>query len=260
MKLRISSSNNSDELDRRRVLWLREDGERCSCHVSRVNVPFASISVRIPRDQPSHSCLLCHLWTWHPQFPQLSTHNHPMFLFYLCCYYCYLSLLFECNIMFFLFVWFKVAEDAVVSWVLSFQAHPGAKADLNDGMWCKCSCEMDLISKFWFLIDPVQGFCCRTILWLSWVQNFTVSSRSKWSMEKVWNLMVLTFLLLMKDPDFFFFFLKVLIHNNSHLASTYCAIAILKIVGYDLSNLDSESIVTSMRNLQQPDGRYVLET
>jgi len=44
------------------------------------------------------------------------------------------------------------------------------------------------------------------------------------------------------------------------LASTYCAIAILKIVGYELSNLDSESIASSMRNLQQPDGRYGFET
>eukprot|EP00256_Glycine_max_P058540 XP_014626691.1 geranylgeranyl transferase type-1 subunit beta isoform X3 [Glycine max] len=49
----------------------------------------------------------------------------------------------------------------------------------------------------------------------------------------------------------------VLIHNNSHLASTYCAISILKIVGYELSNLDSETIVTSMRNLQQPDGSFI---
>ena len=70
----------------------------------------------------------------------------------------------------------------------------------------------------------------------------------------------------LEDPDFFmlvfFFFLilKVLIHNNSQLASTYCAISILKIFGCELSNLDSETIVTSMRNLQQPDGRYGFET
>ncbi|WJX81087.1 protein geranylgeranyltransferase type I [Trifolium repens] len=46
-------------------------------------------------------------------------------------------------------------------------------------------------------------------------------------------------------------------HNNSHLASTYCALSILKIVGYDLSSLDSESISTSMKNLQQPDGSFM---
>ncbi|XP_058736631.1 geranylgeranyl transferase type-1 subunit beta-like [Vicia villosa] len=49
----------------------------------------------------------------------------------------------------------------------------------------------------------------------------------------------------------------VFCHNNSHLASTYCALSILKIVGYDFSNLDSESISTSMRNLQQPDGSFM---
>lgn len=42
----------------------------------------------------------------------------------------------------------------------------------------------------------------------------------------------------------------------SNLASTYCALAILKIIGYDLSSIDSKSILMSMRNLQQPDGRY----
>ena len=70
----------------------------------------------------------------------------------------------------------------------------------------------------------------------------------------------------LEDRDFsmlvflFFLILKVLIHNNSQLASTYCAISILKIFGCELSNLDSETIVTSMRNLQQPDGRYGFET
>ncbi|KAI5431434.1 hypothetical protein KIW84_035573 [Lathyrus oleraceus] len=49
----------------------------------------------------------------------------------------------------------------------------------------------------------------------------------------------------------------VFCHNNSHLASTYCALSILKIVGYDFSNLDSESMSTSMRNLQQPDGSFM---
>ncbi|ONI24310.1 hypothetical protein PRUPE_2G233300 [Prunus persica] len=43
----------------------------------------------------------------------------------------------------------------------------------------------------------------------------------------------------------------------SNLASTYCALALLKIVGYNLSSIDSESILTSMRNLQQPDGSFM---
>ncbi|KAG5051278.1 hypothetical protein AAZX31_02G088100 [Glycine max] len=95
----------------------------------------------------------------------------------------------------------KVAKDAVVSWVLSFQAHPGAKTDLNDGQF----------------------------------YGFHGSKTSQFPPDEN----------------------GVLIHNNSHLASTYCAISILKIVGYELSNLDSETIVTSMRNLQQPDGSFI---
>ncbi|KAH1260787.1 Geranylgeranyl transferase type-1 subunit beta [Glycine max] len=109
----------------------------------------------------------------------------------------------------------KVAKDAVVSWVLSFQAHPGAKTDLNDGIYA---------NALGFAVGQFYGF-----------------HGSKTSQF---------------PPDEN----GVLIHNNSHLASTYCAISILKIVGYELSNLDSETIVTSMRNLQQPDGRYGFET
>ncbi|KAJ4959657.1 hypothetical protein NE237_019567 [Protea cynaroides] len=50
---------------------------------------------------------------------------------------------------------------------------------------------------------------------------------------------------------------KALDHNGSHLASTYCALAILKIVGYNLATIDSESILISMKNLQQPDGSFM---
>ncbi|XP_047334490.1 geranylgeranyl transferase type-1 subunit beta-like [Impatiens glandulifera] len=45
--------------------------------------------------------------------------------------------------------------------------------------------------------------------------------------------------------------------NCSHLASTYCAIAILKIIDYDLSSIDCQSIIRSMKNLQQPDGCFM---
>ncbi|ESQ52636.1 hypothetical protein EUTSA_v10016771mg [Eutrema salsugineum] len=48
-----------------------------------------------------------------------------------------------------------------------------------------------------------------------------------------------------------------LTHNNSHLASTYCALAILKVIGYDLSTIDSESLLLSMKNLQQDDGSFM---
>ncbi|KAL8159757.1 hypothetical protein V2J09_001294 [Rumex salicifolius] len=45
--------------------------------------------------------------------------------------------------------------------------------------------------------------------------------------------------------------------NSSHLASTYCALSILKIVGYDLSRIGIHSIATSMKNLQLPDGSFM---
>ncbi|KAK3160347.1 hypothetical protein QOZ80_1BG0058350 [Eleusine coracana subsp. coracana] len=50
-----------------------------------------------------------------------------------------------------------------------------------------------------------------------------------------------------KDPCF----------NGSHLASTYSALAILKIVGYDLASFDSKALLSSIRKLQQPDGSFM---
>ncbi|CAH2058715.1 unnamed protein product [Thlaspi arvense] len=50
---------------------------------------------------------------------------------------------------------------------------------------------------------------------------------------------------------------RVLTHNNSHLASTYCALAILKVIGHDLSTIDSETLLLSMKNLQQDDGSFM---
>ncbi|XP_020580732.1 LOW QUALITY PROTEIN: geranylgeranyl transferase type-1 subunit beta [Phalaenopsis equestris] len=46
-------------------------------------------------------------------------------------------------------------------------------------------------------------------------------------------------------------------NNCSHLASTYCALAILKIVGYSFSNCCIEPILVSMRELQLPDGSFM---
>uniref|UniRef100_A0A453DZ87 Prenyltransferase alpha-alpha toroid domain-containing protein n=1 Tax=Aegilops tauschii subsp. strangulata TaxID=200361 RepID=A0A453DZ87_AEGTS len=46
-------------------------------------------------------------------------------------------------------------------------------------------------------------------------------------------------------------------HNGSHLASTYSALATLKIVGYDVLNLDSKVLLLSMKKLQQPDGSFM---
>ncbi|XVE52689.1 hypothetical protein DITRI_Ditri02bG0142800 [Diplodiscus trichospermus] len=46
-------------------------------------------------------------------------------------------------------------------------------------------------------------------------------------------------------------------YNAGHLASTYCALAILKTVGFNLFSIDKEPILISMRNLQQPDGSFM---
>ncbi|MBA0571305.1 hypothetical protein Golob_004885, partial [Gossypium lobatum] len=45
--------------------------------------------------------------------------------------------------------------------------------------------------------------------------------------------------------------------NAGHLASTYCALAILKTVGFNLLTIDKESILISLRNLQRPDGSFM---
>ncbi|CAN1174013.1 Geranylgeranyl transferase type-1 subunit beta [Linum perenne] len=45
--------------------------------------------------------------------------------------------------------------------------------------------------------------------------------------------------------------------NHSHLASTYCALAILKTVRHNLFNIDWTPLLMSMRNLQQPDGSFL---
>lgn len=46
-------------------------------------------------------------------------------------------------------------------------------------------------------------------------------------------------------------------HNVSHLASTYSALAILKIIGCDLANIDCKALLLSLKMLQQPDGSFM---
>lgn len=53
----------------------------------------------------------------------------------------------------------------------------------------------------------------------------------------------------------FYVGLQVTVPNGSHLASTYSALAILRTVGYNFSLINSKSILKSMKNLQQQDGR-----
>ncbi|KAJ4808859.1 Geranylgeranyl transferase type-1 subunit beta [Rhynchospora pubera] len=43
----------------------------------------------------------------------------------------------------------------------------------------------------------------------------------------------------------------------SNLASTYSALAILKVIGYDFQNFDSSILLESMRSLQMPDGSFM---
>ncbi|XP_066316148.1 geranylgeranyl transferase type-1 subunit beta-like [Miscanthus floridulus] len=43
----------------------------------------------------------------------------------------------------------------------------------------------------------------------------------------------------------------------SHLASTYSALAILKIIGYDLASIDFKALLLSLKKLQQPDGSFM---
>ncbi|XP_024542194.1 geranylgeranyl transferase type-1 subunit beta isoform X5 [Selaginella moellendorffii] len=45
-------------------------------------------------------------------------------------------------------------------------------------------------------------------------------------------------------------------YDGGHLAMTYSALAILKILGDDYSRVSRNAIVRSMRSLQQPDGRF----
>lgn len=94
-----------------------------------------------------------------------------------------------------------VDKEAIISWVLSLQAHPRNKDELNSG-------------EFY---------------------GFHGSRTSQFPSDES----------------------GALIHNGSHLASSYCAIAILKIVGFNFSLIDSELILTSMKNLQQPDGSFM---
>ncbi|KAG2595640.1 hypothetical protein PVAP13_5KG088300 [Panicum virgatum] len=95
----------------------------------------------------------------------------------------------------------RVNKDEIAKWVLSFQVHPEAPGDEDNGSF--------------------YGFC---------------GSRStQFPLPNV------------KDSC----------HNGSHLASTYSALAILKIVGYDLANIDSNALLSSMKKLQQPDGSFM---
>ncbi|KAK8514950.1 hypothetical protein V6N13_121896 [Hibiscus sabdariffa] len=95
----------------------------------------------------------------------------------------------------------RVDKDRVVSWVLSFQAHPRSRAESKNGQF----------------------------------YGFHGSRTSQFPPDEN----------------------GVSVHNAGHLASTYCALAILKTVGFNMLTIDKESILISMRNLQQPDGSFM---
>ncbi|KAE8669256.1 putative Pentatricopeptide repeat-containing protein [Hibiscus syriacus] len=50
---------------------------------------------------------------------------------------------------------------------------------------------------------------------------------------------------------------ELFVHNAGHMASPYCALAILKTVGFNILTIDKEYLLISMRNLQQPDGSFM---
>ncbi|KAK6933186.1 PFTB repeat [Dillenia turbinata] len=95
----------------------------------------------------------------------------------------------------------QVDKEGVVNWVLSFQAYPKTRSELENGQF----------------------------------YGFHGSRTSQYPQDDKGDLK----------------------YNGSHLASTYCGLAILKILGYNLSSIDSESILLSMRALQQPDGSFM---
>ena len=51
----------------------------------------------------------------------------------------------------------------------------------------------------------------------------------------------------------------LLLHDGGHLPSTYSALSILNILGDDFSRLQKDALLSSIRTLQQPDGRLVAQ-
>ena len=49
---------------------------------------------------------------------------------------------------------------------------------------------------------------------------------------------------------------KCIPYDGSHVAMTYTALAMLLILGDDLSRVDKEAVLEGMRSLQLPNGRY----
>ncbi|KAJ0657773.1 putative protein geranylgeranyltransferase type I [Helianthus annuus] len=118
----------------------------------------------------------------------------------------------------------RIDREDVINWVLSLQAHPKNEDDLNNGMNCEfATLEMQITEPTCGLFTAGQFY------------GFHGSKSSQF--DSVDN--------------------GVSVPNNSHLASTYCALAILKIVDYDFSLIDSSSISKSMKHLQQSDGSFM---
>ena len=51
----------------------------------------------------------------------------------------------------------------------------------------------------------------------------------------------------------------LLLHDGGHLPSTYSALSILKILGDDFSRLQKDALLSSMKMLQQADGRLLFQ-
>lgn len=98
-----------------------------------------------------------------------------------------------------------------------------------------------------FMVPEAPNFNRRIMGYTIWLQHINLDK--KWLKVMLHFFLVVVFLI-------FFLNLQAATPNGSHLASTYCALAILKTVGYDLSLMDSKLLLNSMKNLQQPDGWY----
>ncbi|KAK8942407.1 Protein farnesyltransferase subunit beta [Platanthera zijinensis] len=116
----------------------------------------------------------------------------------------------------------RVKTDQLVSWVMSFQIHARNDADLENGdASFRELVKMRMMKSCMAPSGQFYGFGGST-------PSNTLNNDGKAST-----------------------------YNCSHLASTYCALAILKLVGYSFSNVNIDPILVSMRVLQMPNGSFI---
>ncbi|KAK8961980.1 Protein farnesyltransferase subunit beta [Platanthera guangdongensis] len=129
----------------------------------------------------------------------------------------------------------RVNTDQLVSWVMSFQIHARNDADLQNGLVYKTSNSAPVLVAYSDADYAGSLDDRRSTTSSGQFYGFGGSTPSN---------------TLNNDG-------KVSIYNCSHLASTYCALAILKLVGYSFSNVNIDPILVSMRVLQMPNGSFI---